>query len=108
MRQIGWLFLLFVPMAASAVPAPQLNQHQTILDAHRVLLSAGWQPAPEALPSPGERHWSGVSLNSLSTCSGTGAGFCRFDYKRNRERLSVVTVPSKPGKASVGRVARWW
>ena len=108
MRQIGWLVLLFVPMAAFAVPAPQLNQRQTILEAHRTLLAAGWQPAPETHPSPGERHWSGVSLNSLSSCSGTGAGFCRFDYKRNRERLSVVTVPSKPGEASVGRVAQWW
>ena len=64
MRRIGLLVLLFVPMAAFAVPAPQLNQRQTILEAHRTLLAAGWQPAPETHPSPGERHWSGVSLNS--------------------------------------------
>ena len=108
MRQFGWPVLLLVPMAAIAVPASQLNQRQTIFEAHRTLVAAGWQHAPETNPSPGERHWSGVSLHSLSTCSGTGAGLCRFDYKRNNERLSGVTVPSRPGEASVGRVARWW
>ena len=35
-----------------------------------------------------------------------GVGFCRFDYRRDLQRLSVVTVPSEPGRPSVGRVKR--
>ena len=87
---------------------PKLNARQTILEANRHLIADGWQPAPEKTPTPEERRWSSVSLESLSACSGTGVGFCRFDYRRDLQRLSVVTVPSEPGRPSVGRVDRWW
>ena len=93
---------------AFARPDPQLNARQTILEANRHLIADGWQPAPEKTPTPEERRWSSVSLESLSACSGTGVGFCRFDYRRDLQRLSVVTVPSEPGRPSVGRVERWW
>ena len=93
---------------AFARPGPQLNARQTILEANRHLIADGWQPAPEKTPTPEERRWSSVSLESLSACSGTGVGFCRFDYRRDLQRLSVVTVPSEPGRPSVGRVDRWW
>ena len=95
-------------VAVQAEPALQLSQRQTILEANRHLLADGWSPSPQQTPSPSERQWAAVSLSSLSACSGTGVGYCRFDYVRRQQRLSVVTVPSKPGKASVGRVDRWW
>ena len=91
-----------------AAPMPELTARQSILDADRFLVAAGWRPSPQQKPSAADRAWSKVSLESLSTCSGTGAGFCRFDYMRNSQRLSVVTVPSSPGRPSVGRVERWW
>ena len=91
-----------------AAPQPQLSQRQTILEADRHLLADGWRPSPQQNPSDAEREWAAVTLNSLTACSGTGVGYCRFDYKRDDQRLSVVTVPSKPGQASVGRVERWW
>ncbi|MCB4377581.1 MULTISPECIES: hypothetical protein [unclassified Synechococcus] len=91
-----------------AKPEPQLSARQTILEANRHLIADGWRPAPEQMPTPEERRWSSVALKSLSACSGTGVGFCRFDYRRDLQRLSVVTVPSKPGRPSVGRVDRWW
>ena len=102
------LLLLFMPMAAVAAPHLPLSPQQLIVEAHRSLLAAGWRPAPDQDPSPVERHWSGVRLDSLSSCSGTGEGFCRFDYRRDGQTLSVVTVPSRPGRASVGRVIQWW
>ena len=107
-----------LPKQADAAPAhtvaknpkhePKLSARQTILEANRLLIADGWRPAPEKTPTPEERRLSSVALESLSTCSRTGLGYCRFDYRRDLQRLSVVTVPSDPGRPSVGRVDRWW
>ena len=107
-----------LPKQADAAPAhtvaknpkhePKLSARQTILEANRLLIADGWRPAPEKTPTPEERRLSSVALESLSTCSGTGVGYCRFDYRRDLQRLSVVTVPSEPGRPSVGRVDSWW
>ena len=86
----------------------QLSQRLTILQADRYLIADGWKPAPQQTPTAAERDLAGVSLNSLTACSGTGVGYCRYDYERDAQRLSVVTVPSQPGQPSVGRVQRWW
>jgi len=94
--------------AIQAAPVPELIARQSILEADRSLVAAGWRPSPQQKPTAAEREWAKVSLESLSSCSGTGAGFCRFDYVRDSQRLSVVTVPSSPGRPSVGRVERWW
>ena len=102
------LLLIVCGVAVQAMPQPQLSPRQTILEANRHLLADGWQPSPEQKPSAEERRWAVVGLESLSACSGTGVGFCRFDYRRKNQRLSVVTVPSQPGRPSVGRVERWW
>ena len=111
-RLVGLVSLTLVALTsgASAATDPEalLSQRQSILEAHRTLVAAGWSPAPAQEPSLQERLWSAVALPSLSACSGTGAGFCRFDYQREQQRLSVVTVPSNPGQPSVGRVERWW
>ena len=109
---------LLLPKQADAAPVhtvdstlknePKLSARQTILEANRLLIANGWRPAPEQTPSPEERRLASVALESLSACSSTGVGFCRFDYRRDLQRLSVVTVPSEPGRPSVGRVERWW
>ena len=101
-------FLSMNSATLHAMPQPQLNQRQTILEANRHLIADGWRPAPQQTPSAEERALARVSLSSLSACSGTGFGYCRYDYVRNQQTLSVVTVPSDPGKPSVGRVERWW
>ena len=64
-----WLLLLFIPTAAVAAPQLPLTPQQSIVVAHRSLLAAGWRPAPDQNPSPDERHWSGVRLDSLSSLS---------------------------------------
>ena len=105
-----------LPKQADSAPAhtvttphkqePKLNARQTILEANRHLIANGWRPAPEKMPTPEERLFASVTLESLSSCSVTGVGFCRFDYRRDLQRLSVVTVPGEPGRPSVGRVER--
>ena len=107
-RRMALLMLLFFPVTTVASQQLPLSPQQSIVEANRTLLVARWRPAPDQEPSPDERYWSGVTLKSLSSCSGTGEGFCRFDYQREGQTLSVVTVPSRPGQASVGRVVQWW
>ena len=113
MGRVVLLLILMSPLCAGVVaaasqPTPALKLRQTILEANRYLIDEGWQPSPKAFPSPEERRWSAVPLSSLSTCSGTGVGFCRFDYQKDQQQLLVITLPSNPGQPSVGKVSRWW
>jgi hypothetical protein len=89
-----------------------LSAGQPILEADAVLLASGWRPHPQQKPLEMDQQRAGVPLTSLSACSGTGEGFCRFDYRRNGRQLSVVTIPSRLGADKVaqlgGVVKRWW
>ena len=87
--------------------APELQAGQSILVVDQTLTSTGWNPAPEGQVQTFEQSLAGNRLSSLASCSGTGVGYCRYDYQRSDKRLVVVTVPaSQPNQA--GRVARWW
>ncbi len=81
---------------------------QTIEQANNVLIKHGWRADPLQTPGAMETELSGLKLISLSSCSGTGVGFCRYDYRRGQQHLSIVTIPSDPGSTSVGLVERWW
>ena len=89
-----------------------LSAGQSILEADAVLLASGWRPSPSQQPLALDQKLAGVPLSSLSACSGTGYGFCRFDYRRNGRQLSVVTVPlemrSRQNSQLGGVVKRWW
>ncbi len=85
----------------------QLRVGQTIRSADALLLASGWSPLPDQPPNAFERKLSGVALPALSACSGTGKGFCRYNYARESKRLSVVTIPS-PSAGEPGLVQRWW
>ncbi len=47
---------------------------------------------------PVERERAGNHLVSLSAFSGTGIGFCRYDYQRGHQVVAVVTVPDVNGE----------
>ena len=85
----------------------QLQIGQSIRAADASLLASGWLPQPDATVEGLEPDRSQPALPALSACSGTGVGFCRYDYARDRQRLSVVTVPSPSSDVS-GLVQRWW
>jgi hypothetical protein len=85
--------------SGGASPALAANEPITQVDAR--LLATGWLPQPEQEPLPLERKLAGNNLDSLSACSGTGEGFCRYDYQQGRQRLSVVTVPGSRGDGVV-------
>ncbi len=101
-----WLTGLFPGAAADTLP-PQLEAGQSILSANQTLTASGWEPAPDDEAKPFEHVLAGNSLSSLTSCSGTGVGFCRYDYRLKNHKLVVVTVPAREPDVA-GRVYRWW
>ena len=85
----------------------QLQVGQPIRSADASLLASGWLPHPDQSIEGLEQDPSAPTLPALSSCSGTGVGFSRYDYARDRQRLSVVTVPAPSSDAS-RLVQRWW
>ena len=97
------LTLLVAGAALQAEPVT-LQTSQPIETADRLLRSQGWKPDGAPDLDSFDRELSGNGLSSLRSCSGTGAGFCRYDYQRGSERLEVITVPSRDGD---GLVHHW-
>lgn len=97
----GW----FVAARGSEPWSTLLQVGQPIDAADRTLRSRGWRPAPDLQPDELDRARAGNRLESLSACSGSGLGYCRYDYRRSRDGLTVITVPAPA--AGGGRVLRW-
>ncbi|WP_398336825.1 hypothetical protein [Vulcanococcus sp.] len=107
-RPVGVLVLLLtalaIPMRGVQPQVLLLKPNQPIVAADAQLRSQGWAPAGDATLQAFERELAGNRLTSLSGCSGTGAGFCRYDYRRGGQRLEVITVAGPDGN---GLVLRW-
>ena len=101
----GIALAVMVAWAANlqAKPLP-LQSRQPIESADRLLRSQGWRPDGEPQIESFDRELSGNGLSSLRSCAGTGAGFCRYDYRRGSAQLQVITVPSRDGD---GLVHHW-
>jgi hypothetical protein len=80
---------------------PVVAPHEPIKRVDARLLADGWIANPDRDPMPVERERSRHNLSSLSACSGTGMGFCRYDYQRGSQRFAVVTVPGPDGNGIV-------
>ena len=85
-------------LAVSAEPMPLfLQEGQAILSADQKLLAKGWQPAPASMGQlQALNQADAVSrLPSLKSCSGSGVGYCRYEYQQPRHRLVLITVLGK-------------
>lgn len=82
-------------------PLPVVEPREPISKVHARLLAQGWVAQPDRDPLPLERRLARNTLASLSGCSGTGEGFCRYDYQRGGQRFAVVTVPGPDGRGVV-------
>ncbi len=87
--------------------ASLLRVGEPIVAADQRLLRLGWRPSAAVSADALDQERSGTRLASLSGCAGTGLGYCRFDYRRGRARLAVITVPSVSGQRDGPQVLRW-
>lgn len=65
------------------------------MDAARAaLLGAGWRPLAGSNSTPGSREadLTRRGITEVDGCSGTGMGFCRFNYVGAAGRLGVITA----------------
>jgi hypothetical protein len=60
------------------------------------LIAAGWEPVNHGAAADRtdsrEQELAEKGVTEVESCSGTGFGFCAFDYKRAGATLSVITV----------------
>lgn len=113
-KRFGWLAVaaaaaigLTQPMrtgghAKAQLPVVQPREPISKVDAR--LLAEGWVAQPNRDPLPFEWRLARNTLASLSGCSGTGRGFCRYDYQRGGQRFAVVTVPAPNGRGVVHNI----
>ena len=103
---IATLISLLVGPLSPARPqtATLLQAREPIVAVDARLRRLGWKPVQAPPPLDFERELSGNALISLRSCSGTGEGFCRYDYRRGLQQLQVITIPNASGD---GVVLRW-
>lgn len=87
-----------------------LKQGMSYAQARKALINAGWQ-AVELSPNRDRLgamdYLIQLGYNEVESCSGTGMGFCRFNFTdANGRQLAVVTVNNQQGQTP--QLHRWW
>jgi hypothetical protein len=100
----GGLPALLASSGQAQAPTTLLTVREPIEAADQRLQQQGWRPISTPPAESFDRELSGNGLISLRACSGTGMGYCRYDYRRGDNQLEVITVPSSDGD---GQVVRW-
>ena len=98
---------LSLPVTALAQPA--LRQGMPYAEARTLLLDAGWQAQAVANPEQDETMAYLIELGygEVVACSGTGRGFCAFEFiDADGRKLSVSTVNNQRGEQPT--LYRWW
>ena len=71
--------------------------------ARKILIANGWRPIRS---SEGSERWFAETelvkrgVIEVESCSGTGVGYCKFNYERPTGVLSVITVGGDPDPAN--------
>lgn len=103
---LAGLLLTIAVLAASGPQAQSLGigLHDPIERVDTELRRQGWLPDGDPALESFDRELSGNDLASLRSCAGTGIGFCRYEYRRGRQRLVVITAPGGDGD---GLIQQW-
>jgi hypothetical protein len=73
-----------------ALKSPALQKEMSYETARQLIINAGWQPLGTTTDNPqeGTKSWRDRGYSEVSSCSGTGMGFCRFEFTgSNHEKL---------------------
>lgn len=91
-----------------AQEVPRLRQKMPYAQARKILLNAGWQaieiPVLQRDPFRGTVEYivKGLGYNEVVDCSGTGRGFCRFEFgAADGRKLVVITVNNQRGRQPI-------
>ena len=82
--------------------------------AREILIHSGWQAIKIPVLQRGNRFFGateyivkGLGYNEVVDCSGTGMGFCRFEFAAaDKRKLVVITVNNQ--KRQRPTLYRWW
>lgn len=101
--------LLSSSVIAQEIPKT-LKQGMSYAQTRKALINAGWQ-AVELSPNRDRfgamDYIIQLGYNEVESCSGTGMGFCRFNFTDAKGRkLAVVTVNNQQGQKP--QLHRWW
>jgi hypothetical protein len=80
------------PVCGGAAVVPNVFG-QDIRKARKVLIADAWQPQRPDEPDPGGERLVRQGVPEVQTCSGTGYGFCSFNYRHRKGfGLNVVSM----------------
>ena len=96
-----------------AQEVPKLKQKMPYAQAREILLGAGWQAIEIPIPQRGNQLFGAtkyivkeLGYNEVVDCSGTGMGFCRFEFvMAEKRKLVVITVNNQKGQQPI--LYRW-
>ncbi len=89
----------------TSLKTPALQKEMSYEAARQLIIDAGWQPLVTTTDNPqdGTKSWRDRGYNEVISCSGTGMGFCRFEFTGSgHQKLVVVTG----GREST--LQKWW
>lgn len=68
--------------------------NQDILEARNLIMQLGWMPSDQVISDGGFRadRIRGEGIQEVIACSGTGMGYCAFEYSLNDVNLLVTTI----------------
>jgi hypothetical protein len=99
--------------AVHAQELPKLKQKMPYAQAREILIDAGWQAIEIPILQRGD-YFSGATeyiikelgYNEVVDCSGTGMGFCRFEFvTADKRKLVVITTNNQKGQQPI--LYRW-
>lgn len=103
--ETGWVIYQPPTDTDNSLTIPALQKEMSYDAARQLIIDAGWQPLVTNTDNPqdGTKSWRDRGYNEVSSCSGTGMGFCRFEFTGSgNQKLVIVTG----GREST--VQKWW
>ena len=95
---IGTALVFSSAIATSAQEVPKLKQKMSYDKARNILLNSGWQANLRSQNRDWQQMGTGMirfrdlGYDEVVSCSGTGLGFCRFEFVTSDNRKLVVVT----------------
>ena len=88
------LLFFSVSKGVNAQIPPMYSYKEEYMNIRNDAINGGWQPRTgRSMTSSDKKFIQRTGFVELITCSGTGRGFCAFEFEDKGYRLKVITVP---------------